>query len=266
MLSMTIISAEATTARESARATSGQFGTQDHTAPELALAADPAAALQDAWDARQALAREVEAATVNLAVSHMPDNIKGIRFVERDGQLIPALFIPIRDGGDVAGVDRYEQQLMVVTALAHNHSDYVELEPITERSGNPAWEWIPGTEQRDVPVLVADAVREDAVRRFREADYDFNDASADYLRGNLPDGVDTLEVAFAPVKGARGYESVPTPIAAYDEDGELVMFDIHAREFADFRVNLARTAVDQKFPVHFTETTNAAVYTISREG
>lgn len=262
MTGMTLISQDAVNRREAAR-DNGRFGEQPHTAPELTLGEVTPADLQDLWDERQAFARELEAATVNRAVAHMPENIKGLRFIERDGQLITALVIPSTPGGHIAGSDFHEHHRPVLEAYANNHSDYVELEPVTERNGGQAWEFIPSAEQRAIPAAFADTAREDALRRFQDASLAFNKKSAHYLRNNLPLGVDRIDVAYGPVKSGKGYESVPTVVAAYDEDGAAV-FDIHARDFADYRVNLARTAVADHFPVTYTET-DAAIYIIEQE-
>ena len=260
---MTLINQDAVARREAARE-NGRFGEQHHTAPELTLTAITPATLQNSWDERQATAREVQAATVNRAIAHMPENIRGLRFIERDGELIVALVIPSEPGGHIAGSDFHENHRPVIAAYANDRSDYVELEPVYEKSGREAWDWVPSPEQRAIPASFADTAREDALRRFREANHDFTQQAATYLRAAIPEGVDSIEVAYAPVKGAKGYETVPTVVGAYDENGELVMFDVNSSEFADYRVNVARTAVQDVFPAHYTET-NAAVYTISRE-
>ena len=46
------------------------------------------------WQQRQSAIRELEAARVAHAASTLPDNVAGVRFVERDGKLIAALYIP----------------------------------------------------------------------------------------------------------------------------------------------------------------------------
>jgi hypothetical protein len=267
MEAMTLISAEATAARETARVASGKFGEQQHSAPDLSIEATATATpaeLNDLWDARQTAAREMEAANINRAIAHMPENIRGLRFIDRHGELILALVIPSTPGGHIAGADFHEKYRPVLAAYANNRSDYLELEPVTEASGRPAWEWIPSAEQRAIPAAFADTAREDAVLRFREASADFTERSADYLRSHLPEGVERLEIAYAPVKNGKTYDREATVIAAYDADGEHADVDYFGREFAMYRVNVARTDIHTVFPSQVNET-GGTTYTISRE-
>lgn len=265
MTDMTIVNPATDAEREAARRHNGQFGNQQHSVPEATVGAPSAETVRDLWDERKAAAKDVEVATVGLAMSHLPDNLRGIRYVEKDGQLIPALLIPTTPGGHVAAADFVEKHLPVVTAYANSRTEAVELEPVTEEDGRQAWEWIPDAERRAVPAEKAEDARWEALTRFHEANYDFNDASEAFLRANMPEGAERVEVAYGPVTVGWGrYMTVPEVTGAYDADGELLPLDVHANEFADYRVNVARTDVAAVFPSHFNET-GAAIYTITRK-
>jgi len=242
----------------------GQFRAWDNAQPTVNVEAVTPAVLDDLWEGRKAAARAVEEATVNRAIANIPENIRGIRFIEKDGQLIAAAVIPSTPGGHIAGSDFHEHHRPVITAYANNRSEFVPLEPTYEKYGREAWDWIPTAEQRaSLATEDTDTAREEALAAFRETNYAYNQASATYLRDNIPEGVETVEVAYGPVKTHRGrYETVPTVIGMYDKDGELFTKPIAHRDFADYRVNIARTDIASLFPVQYNDA-GGAVYTIA---
>lgn len=257
---------DTTAARESARQSTGQFGAQEHTAPELAL---PAArfAVDDAYDRLVTAAREGKLAKVDAAAAHMPEHIRGVRFIRRGPDAIPAFFIPTTPGGHVAGVGEYkDEHLYPVTAYVTIAPDLLDLNEVVERNGNPAWEWIPSPEQRALPALFADAAAADAARRFQAATDQFREAAAEHLRTHMPDGADTIVVAQDHELRDGVYHRVTVPVGAYDEDGELVPLDPQGPENAHYWETVKRFDFHSN---HFPRVENAAggiEYTISREG
>lgn len=261
MMTMTDITAAAVAARESARQDSGRFGAQEHTAPEVVVAADPAAAANDAWDGREEAAAQWRKARVAWAASHLPDHVEGVRYIEQDGQLIPALYIT-KAGEQPWGLDLYRtQHEPTINGMVNGHSDAVELEPMYEKSGRPGWEWRPV--DRPDPEYAAQGVRL-ANRALGNANVLFQQQGLHYLRSNMPDGVERLDLAEGPVKNAHGgYEFVPEVIGAYDRDGALVPLDMHSREMADYRVTLAR--IDLGFLPEDDNDAGGTTYTLTRK-
>lgn len=212
-------------ARENARRPDGQFGTQAHSAPEMSLAGQRPP-VDTAYDALVTAAREGKLARVNAAAAHMPEHIRGVRFIRQGPDAVPALFHPATPGGHVAGVGAYkEQHLYPVTAYVTVAPDVLELEEIEENSGNPAWDWIPTPEQRALPALFADTAATEASRRFQAATDEFRDVAAMYLRTQMPDGVDSIVVAYGPELRDGAHTSVVMPVGAYDANGALVPLD-----------------------------------------
>lgn len=259
------VSQAAALAREGARHRDGQFGEQTHSAPELTL---PGArgAVDDAYDRLVAAAREGKLAKVNAAAAHMPEHIRGVRFIKQGEDAIPALFYPVTPGGHVAGVGEYKDvHLYPVTAYVTIAPHVLELEEIVERNGNPAWDWIPTPEQRAIPALFADAAAAESGRRFQAASDEFSDVAAEYLRTHMPEGADTVIVARVPevIDGVRRESTIP--IDAYSAAGEFVPLDPQAPENTHYWETVRRFGFITN---HFPRTENAVggiEYTITRK-
>ena len=259
------ISTAAALAREGSRERDGQFGKQEHTAPELAL--DPATAVDNACAAYHQAANDAKAANVAWAAAHMPEHIKGVRFIRRDEDVIPALFIPSTPGGHVAGAGEYTRDfLFPVPSYIALRSDLVVLDEIVEENGNPAWEWCPTAEQRAVTPEDASTERAATSKRFSDAGEKFHELAAAYLRQEMPAGADRVIIAHGPEVVDGRYVSVPQIIEAYDADGDPVPLNVHAEENAGYVRTVAQFGFGARghFPHGITET-GATEYIISRE-
>lgn len=259
------IATDATTARENARHRDGQFGAQRHSTPEFAL--NPVTAVDDAHAAYLDAGHAAKVANVSWAAAHMPDHIQGIRFIRKNDDIIPALFIPTTPGGHVAGVGEYARDyLFPVPGYIRLRSDVVELTEVVEKSGNPAWEWHPTAEQRAVSPEAATAERAATRERFTEARQEFERLAPAYLRQHMPAGVDRLVIAHGPDVVDGRYVSVPKIIEAYSATGEFVPLNLHAPEHADYVRTVANFGFHSRgiFP-HGTTETGATEYIISRE-
>ena len=227
---------------------------------ELDLAGAKYAETDELWQQRQSAIRELEAARVAHAASTLPDNVAGVRFVERDGKLIAALYIPATSGGTVEGMSEFhDKHLDVITALANSKSLAVELEPTYEKNGRQAWDWKPDAIERATSAGFAETREHDALETFHELHYDYNTAAADYLAHSMPDGVERVQVMYDQTDPIR---PVPVIVAAFDDAGREVHVDWTTPANANYRVTVART--DTAYLPVTEEITTEPVFEIQR--
>jgi hypothetical protein len=187
--------------------------------------------------------------------------VEGVRFIEQDGRLIPALYLT-KAGEQPWGLDTYRtQHEPTINGMVNGHSAAVELEPMYEKGGRAGWEWRP-TERPD-----PDAAAERnylASRALTAVNDHFQREAQDYLRANMPDGIERIELVDLIQKNERGgYEYVPDIIGAYDRDGALVPLDLNTREMADYRVTLAR--IDLGYLPEEDNDAGGTTHTLTRE-